>query len=278
MTSCNDVIQLELDDPEPVLVVDGFVSNVDTVQYVKLSSLDNYFASQPPNYSLYQSASVSLRENEVTIGTYVFNTDTERFELQFKGLTGKEYQLHVSLPDGTSYLSASEIMEETTPIDSIWYEVAEVDSPTSEEGDYTVLINTKEPVGTGDNYQWKSYINGEYNFEATDVTAFDDRFVDGQWIIDFDVYSLNEKDYLKYKSASPSGQVLITIEQARISLRYFDYITLVTQQLLQVGSPFASPPAEIRGNVYKEGEEEVLALGYFYTSALDAATVDVIEQ
>ncbi len=278
ISACTDVITLDLDDPEPVLVVDGFISNLDVIQSVRLSSLDNYFAPQPPEYSKYKSAVVTLQENGAYAGTYVFNDTELQFELPYQGLEGKEYQIHISLPDGTSYLSASELMESIVPIDTIWHELSEEDGPSADKGDFLVKINTLEPAGLGDNYQWKSYVNGQYNFAAEDIFVSDDRFVDGQDVIDFDVYSLDQEEFEEYKNESLTGQVFVTIEQTTISARYFDYILLVSQQLLQVGSPFASPPAEIRGNVYKEGEDEVLALGYFYTSSVDAATVELLEQ
>lgn len=278
MSACTDVITLELEDPDPVLVVDGYISNMDTIQEIRLSSLDNYFASEPTDYTKFKLAEVTLREDGVDAGSYVFNDTKMCFELPYEGIVGKEYQIHISLPDGSSYLSATELMEPFVPIDTIWYEFANVDGPSSSEGDYSILINTKEPEGLGDNYQWKSYINGAYNFLADDILVSDDRFVEGQDIIDVELYSMSVEDYELNKLASPTSQVIVKIEQTRISLRYYDYVTLVAQQILQVGSPFASPPAEIRGNVYKEGEDEVLALGYFYTSSIAAASVELFDQ
>ena len=275
ITSCTDVVQLELEDPAPVLVVDGFVSNLDTVQYVRLSSLENYFAEQPPNYAIFKTAVVTLRENTATVGTYVYNDTQNRFEISYQGIIGNEYQVHVSLPDGTSYLSASEVMESTVEIDSIWFDIAPVDGPSSNEGDVVVNINTQEPPGVGDNYQWKSYVNGEYNFQAEDIFVSDDRIVDGQYVVNLEIYSMDEETYLNYLAESPTNQVIVRIEQLKISLRYLKYAQLVSQQLLQVGSPFAAPPAEIKGNIYKEGEDNILALGYFYTASISAAEVDI---
>lgn len=278
MSACTDVIELELDDPTPVLVVDGFISNLDTIQAVRLSSLENYFASEPADYSFYKSSKVTLRENTTEVGIYVFNDEKLRFELQYQGVEGKEYQVHIVLPDGSSYLSAAEMMQNSVPIDTIWQEYATADGPQAEKGDFVVKINTQEPPGLGDLYQWKSFVNGVYNFEAQDIFVSDDRFVDGQYVSDAEVYAMSNEEFQEHKANSANGRVIVTMQQTTINQRYFDYIVLVQQQLLQVGSPFASPPAEIRGNVYKEGEDEVLALGFFYTSSVDAASVELIEQ
>ena len=276
VTSCNDVIDLKLDDPAPVLVVDGFISNQKDNQYVRLSSLENYFAEQPPNYSIYKSATVTLRENGSDVGTYVFNEVSEQFEIPYEGVIGNEYQIYIKLPDGSSYLSAPELMLDPIPIDSIWYDTYEDDGFGSSDSGYTVYIYAADPIGTGDFYQWKSYTNDVYENEAGDLSYANDRFVDGQEDIEIEVYSISNSDFRDLKAEAPNNKVIITIEQLKISERYYDFLALVDQQF-DVGSPFASPPAEIRGNVYKQGEDDVLALGYFYAGSLDKAEIEIEE-
>jgi hypothetical protein len=277
ITSCNEVIDLKLDDPEPVLVVDGYLSNLNKVQKVRLSSLENYFANQAPNYAAYKSAKVILLENGSDVGTYTFDDTYKRFELQYQGIVGKEYQIDITLPDGSRYVSASELMDAPVPIDTIWYEVNEnPGGPGPQGGDINVKINTQEPLGLGDNYQWKSYVNNQYQFESDDLFFADDRFVDGQDVTDLDVFGMSIDQYDDYKNEDPNSQVFVKIEQLKVTNRYLKYLTLIQQQLSGVGSPFASPPAEIRGNVYKQGENEVLALGYFYTASIDTKQVEII--
>lgn len=278
VTSCNDVIDLKLDDPKPVLVVDGYLSNHNTMQYVRLSNLENYFSNQAPNYSVHKNAKVVLLEDDSEVGTYSFNQVDQRFELQYKGVVGKAYQIDITLGDGSRYISASELMEAPVPIDTIWYEYNESPGgPGPQGGEILVKINTQEPAGLGDNYQWKSYVNDYYQFESDDLFFADDRFVDGQDVTDLDVFGMSEDQYVNYKASSPTNQVFVTIEQLKISTRYLKYLTLIQQQLFGAGSPFASPPAEIRGNVYKQGEDEVLALGFFYTAGIDSKTIEIIE-
>lgn len=276
-TSCTEVIELELDDPTPVLVVDGYLSNLDTTQYVRLSSLENYFANQEPNYAFFESSVVKLIENEVEVATYIFNDSTLQFETKYAGKEGFEYQVDITLPDGSKYLSASELMEVFVPIDSLWTDINKnAGGPGPQGGEITIKLKTKEPAGLGDNYQWKTYLNDEYQNGRSDLFFSDDRFVDGQDIDSLDVFGFSEEYYQDFADNSPNGKVYATVEQLRISARYFEYLFLVYQQLNQVGSPFAAPPAEIQGNIYKIGETEVLALGYFYTAAIDTETTEVV--
>ena len=278
MSSCTDVIQLDLDDPQPVLVVDGYLSNHDTIQSIRLSSIENYFSTSEPNYEVFKDSKVSLIESGSDVATYTYNENNSRFETQFKGIEGEEYQISITLSNGISYLSSAELMEPTVPIDSLWAEVnSNPGGPGPNGGEIIVKLNTKEPEGPGDNYQWKTYINDEYQSDRRDLFFQDDRLVDGQDVIALDVYGMSEDDFLEHKNNSPNGKVFVSIEQSHISYRYYKYLQLVYQQLNQVGGPFAAPPAEIRGNVYQTGESEVLALGYFYTAAISKETVEIVE-
>ena len=278
VSSCTDVIQLELDDPKPLLVVDGYLTNQDTTQVIKLSSLENYFNTKSPNYKVFKTSVVTLIENGNAVSTYAYNNTSTQFELQYKGLEGKEYQIDIVLPDGTHYLSATELMEPSVPIDSVWGRINQSPGgPGPRGGDITVLLNTHEPIGLGDNYQWKAYINGEYQSDRHDLFFQEDRLVDGQFVEYLEVFGMSEKKYLEYKDNASDGRVFVKIEQSRVSYRYFKYLLLVYQQLNQVGGPFSAPPAEIRGNIYKQGADEVLALGYFHTAAIHAKTTELKE-
>ncbi len=274
LISCTETIDLTLDDPAPVLVVDGFISNEDTTQFVRLSSLENYFADDIPNFDAFKESKVYLIENGIVADTYAYNPDRSRFEILFQGTISSTYQIDITLPTGERYVSSEEVLNEIVPIDTIWSEI--VDDPRDE--DYiSILINTNEPAGLGDYYQWKSFVNDAYQFGSFDLFFSDDRFVDGQEVKDLEIFSMSTEDYENYKKDSPTGEVFVTIQQNTINLRYYDYLVLVFQQLNQIGSPFASPPAEIRGNVYKTGETEILALGYFYTSGISSMTVKIEE-
>ena len=274
LISCTETIDLTLDDPAPVFVVDGFISNEDTTQFVRLSSLENYFADDVPNFDAFKESKVYLIENGIVADTYVYNPDNSRFEILFQGTISSTYQIDITLPNGERYVSSEEVLNEIVPIDTIWSEI--VDDPRGE--DYiSILINTNEPAGLGDYYQWKSFVNDAYQFGSFDLFFSDDRFVDGQEVKDLEIFSMSTEDYENYKKDSPTGEVFVTIQQNTINLRYYDYLVLVFQQLNQIGSPFASPPAEIRGNVYKTGETEILALGYFYTSGISSMTVKIEE-
>lgn len=278
VSRCTDIIELDIEDPQPVLVVDGFISDIDTIQWVRLSNLENYFADGSPDFTVYKNATVKLLEDSLEIASYTFIDSTARFELQYKGINGKFYQIDIQLPDGKHYLSASEEMQTVPPIDSLWYTVnQDAGTPGPQGKDFVFSINTQEPPGIGDSYQWKTYINDQYQFEVSDLNFSNDQFVDGQYIYNFELYGLSKTDYDKYKEDASDNRVFVKIEQSKITNRYYDFLFLVFQQTAQVGGPFAAPPAEIKGNVSLVDDENQTALGYFYTSSISSKEVEVIE-
>ena len=276
--SCTDIIELELENPEPVLVVDGYLSDLDTTQWIRLSSLENYFADGTPDLSVHKNAIVKLFEDSIDVATYTYIESTQRFEVKYKGVQGKNYQINILLPDGKRYVSSSEEMYTVPLIDSLWYTINEDPGTPGPQGkDFVFSINTQETPGIGDNYQWKTYINDEYQFEVHDLNFSNDILVDGQYIINFEVYGLNKKEFDEIKDESPTGKVFMKIEQSKVSSQYYSFLFLVFQQTRQVGGPFAAPPAEIKGNVHLQGSDNQMALGYFYTASISSKEIEVVE-
>ena len=278
ITSCTDIIQLDLEDPQPVLVVDGYISDMDTTQWVRLSNLENYFADGAPDFTVYKTATVKLLEDSIEIATYTFVDSTFRFEIQYKGITGRSYQVDISLPDGKHYVSLSEEMYSVPQIDSLYYVIsANHTGPGELTEEFVFSIDTKEPIGLGDSYQWKTYINNNYQFEAQDLNFSNDQFVDGMPIFDFEIYAMDFEQFDDYQSEAKDGRVFLKIEQSKITSRYYDFLFLVFQQTLQVGGPFAAPPAEIKGNIPLQGDDNQYALGYFYTASIHTKEIEVIK-
>lgn len=274
--SCTDEIQIDLPDPEPRLVIDGKMSQ-DSVNIITLSEIQNYFANTPPNFNIHKNAQINLFEDSIQVDTYVFNDSLMLFESDYAAQPNHYYHIEMQLSNGENYVSSPEWVEEVSPIDTIWYDIEDGQFNEEDEGqDIIVKLNTYEPAGLGDYYQWKVYVNDEYLSEPFDLSFTDDRFVDGQYVTDFEVFVFNEKKYKEYQDKSATGQVFVRVEQHRITQGYYNFLFEVFQQTVFSGGPFSSPPAEIRGNVYVDGEPLNLALGYFSASNYDSRTIEVI--
>lgn len=271
--SCEKKIEIDLQDPEAVLVVEGQVSDQDTIQWVRLSYIQNYNSTSNPDFSIEKNAVVKLYEDETELGVLNFNDTTQRFEIQFKGTIDHSYYVEIVTEDGTQYLSEPETINYVGPIDSLWS--VKEDDIFGDGQSYFIRMNTFETPGLGDNYQWKIYVNGEYQSSPENIIIADDLFVDGQPIENIDIFIMSVEDFGEFQANSPDGKVFVEVNQTAITRPYFDFLNEIVIQTVFVGGPFDPPPAAIRGNVYKSTDINDRALGYFQAISVETATTEV---
>lgn len=123
---------------------------------------------------------------------------------------------------------------------------------------YYLGIDTYEKPGVGDHYRWMFYINNKYVSNPFFISIFDDAQIDGLCLFDFDVYG-NELDL---------GDTIVVF-QMRTNEGYSSFINSLRNQTAFVGSPFDTPPAPIRGNLNNVTTGEK-AFGYFVAGGISA--------
>lgn len=263
--SCEKIIDLDVPETEPQLVVDAWYTDEDTVQYVKLSTTAPYFdEAQTPRVSgaevflhTYEDGALTntetLAEDPNQPGYYVFNSAAE---------LGKGYQLEVDAPEFDPVKSDIQQILETPPILDIFWEE---DDPGFDDSlaIYKVYISTFEVPGEGDAYRWFATVDGVYQNAPENLYIADDALVDGAILPQF------EPTDHQYRF----GEV-VNIKQCRINQSAYDYLFLLRFQTAFVGSPFDTPPAPLVGNmkyVNKEGQ----ALGFFGASSTSSAEIQV---
>jgi len=265
LSSCQDVVDLDLPEGERFLVVEGWITNEDRHHDVILTYTAAYFDDADPTPAA--GATVFLRDDE-GMEEVLDETSPGVYTYPDSGIVGRSYQLEILLENGERYLSTFELLYEPAPILDIYWQLSE-DEPDEDNGEnpddiYDVLIFAIEPEGLGDHYRWRSILNGVEQQEPFDIFVTDDQFVDGNPIPEFnvteDLYSLNDT---------------VTIIQERISRDAFEFLSLLQQQTAFVGSPFDPPPAPIRGNIRNVNDPNDLAMGFFGASGRDRATVVV---
>jgi len=265
LNSCEEKIDLELPEGETFLVVEGWITNENNPHFVKLSYTSPYFDERPSPAAT--GATVFLRDNEGN-ETELIETIPGTYQFDFGGIIGRSYQLRINLPNGDNYESNYELLRTPVPIDSIYYVLSEREpnSNFDENPDdiYDVVIDTYEPEGLGDHYQWRSFLNGVEAREPIDIFTTSDQLVDGGPII-----ALN----ITYKLYSIPDTVEIV--QERISKEAYEFIANLQNQTAYVGSPFDTPPVPILGNVRNLSDPKRNALGFFGAAGRDRATVIV---
>jgi hypothetical protein len=234
--ACEKVIDVDLNDAAPAIVIEGNLSNSLNNAVVKISMTSSYFDTLPSEkvsgaiVRVTSDYGDNLILNETENGIYTTNKEW------FK--EGATYNLFVET-NGENY-NASSKLNPPVYIDSVkfYYE----SSPFFEQG-YYVNVYLSDPPGINNYYRLRYSKNGEVQNRIEDLILFSDGYVDGNSI---EVTLFNQ----------PFEQN-DTVTLQLISLDAGAYEYLRTFQELVNNNPGSAAPANPNTN-FSNG-----ALGYF---------------
>ena len=241
--SCTERIDIELDDGFTRLVVEGIITTDTMPHIVKLTTTSSYFfAEAAPAVS---DAIVTLSDGETeTIltetGPGVYQTASDYF-----GIPGRTYRLNISLASsigGYNNYSAESLMNPKLSLDSINSVFHE---DWGSDGFYELRCYALDPPST-DFYMFKVYKNGTLLSDSLNkVFITDDRFYNGNYTNGIGVGYLNQSK--SNEKVIPGDQ--LTIESARITEAYYQFVTQLQIQSGYQTPLFSGPPANITGNI-----------------------------
>lgn len=269
LSSCEDVIDLDLPESDPLIVINGRITDKDSAG-ITLSTTAPYFSQeQTPRVS---GATITLIEDGVEIG--VFNEDSAGYyKLDYKGIHGRSYKVKVVVPSGNSAIAAGtwesipELLKPVAQIDSIYSELIE-DEPPLRDGLYPFFTFT-DLADQRDYYRLRIWRNDSIQDAPSEITTYQDDFWNGRSFDNQDLPAVRFTNFDK-----PAG-TRYTVEQSSISLRYFDYLNLLFTQTAQVGSTFDPPPAPLIGNIRSLSDPDVTSLGFFNASSISTDEVSL---
>lgn len=273
-SSCEDVIDLEVQDAVEQLVIDGWLTNKAEDQYINLSLTQPYFDNSPvktvsgAEVIVYEADSTAHPFTDMGDGSYLLNKEDTGF-LEENG----QYILYVKYRNDE--FAAISKLNRVPPIDSIAYEFFEfpfaVDDSTESEG-YFAEFYARDPEGEGDVYWIRTTKNGTLINDPGQISlAYDAGFSPGsrsdgllfilpiRQSINDGLYQHNDSIHVELWSITPDA--------------YF-YLQLVRQESAN-GGIFATPPANIPTNIFNVDENSSnKALGFFGISSVsDFSTV-----
>lgn len=270
ISSCTDVVELDLSDQERVLVVEGTVNDIDSVHWLQLSYTGDYFNPELPDYQSQKNAQVLIFRNAVFLDTMRYNAQNQRFESFFKATEGEVYHIEFKLENGEEYITTPEEIKPVSVIDSIKYIYQTPQGFFPER--WQIVIYTQEIPGPGNFYQWRVYLNEEYQSRPFDMLYANDDLVEGNYIANFEIFNIVRERYDELK-AIKTGPLKVKVEQMGINRNYFNYLQSFQRNAF-VGGPFSPPAAEIKGNVFKKGTRE-RALGYFNALSIRSIELEI---
>jgi hypothetical protein len=276
LSSCQDVVDLEVPDSPPEIVINGVISDQKPAQ-VNLSTTDAFFENnEVPKIS---DAQVSLFKNNALVEVLSAQPEEPGLYLGTQlGQIGGSYHLEVIIPEGYpgrvsgTFLTQPELLKPVSTLDSI--AIRPLDRTTSppaffNPGDYALIFFRERP-GQGDIFRLRRWLND--SLFARDLITIEDQGFDGQYIGDtippIAIFGPFE-DLIDPGQTTPDT---FKVRFESISTNYADFLQLIDEQT-SVGSPFDAPPALILGNVYRQGNPNDYAFGYFHASAYSQKSV-----
>lgn len=187
LSSCEKVIDLNLNTTDPIVVVDAQVTNSLTIGSIVKLSYTNKVKSDNSVLPLL-GAIVTIQEDNGTVYSLPEVTKGNYQNIGLVGTTGKTYHLKV-VTNGIT-LTASSTMPIMVNLDSLVVEAF----PNFGKTVKVVTPFYNDPKGFGNNYNLVMFKNGKL---IKDIFAYDDLFIDGKKVTFPLIYSREENEFKK---------------------------------------------------------------------------------
>lgn len=253
LNSCEKVINLDLKNNTPKLVVEGnILLGLDTLierQEIKLSSSANYTGNVFP--VAVTNATVKVKEGA---NTYDFShVGNGIYRSNFRGQINRVYQLMITY-DGDTY-EGIETLKNGPKLDSL--SIVYQDGAFGDDGGDFVAINTKDPADQKNFYMWRLLINNVFLMNPTPGNRYrsiqKDEFFNGQPLFKYipsDEFPVKKGDFVQ-------------MQQFNLSEQMYNYYYSIFNLTAASSITGDVPPGKILGNVLNITNPKKNALGYF---------------
>ncbi len=242
LSSCEEVVNLDLETGEAKIVIDAEIlwnKNTDgKVQTIKISKMAPYYNTSTPKVSgaqvrVVNSEGIVFTFTETDPGSYVCNN--------FVPVLNMEYTLFVQA-EGKSFTAVEKLIP-TTPINKIEQRyMPDISGP-----DLLVLSIFYNDPADQENF-YLTYFTTDF-LKVPYYIISNDNFYNGNEI----------KDEFSDQDLKPGKTVKIL--HKGISKNFYNYMNLIFEA--SSANPFATSPANIRGNIINTSNSSDFALGYF---------------
>lgn len=271
LSSCEDVIDIQIQDGVEQLVIDAWITNKNEDQVVKLSLSQPYFDNTEPK--MVTEATVILFDQDSIAYPFLDLNNTGKYILPKEAggflKENNRYALYVKYKD--QEFAALSVYRPVPKIDSIAYEYFEfpfTGQDSTETSGYFAEFYAKDPQGEGDTYWIKTRKNGKLINDPAQISiSYDGGFSpgggsDGLTFILPVRQSINDGFYQHGDS--------LNVELWSITPDAYLYLLQVRQESAN-GGIFATPPANIPTNIFNlDSRSEVKALGFFGISQVNS--------
>jgi hypothetical protein len=272
-SSCEDVVDINLDQGESQLTVEAIITNDLSKQTIYLRETIPYF-DNINNTPLIDSGTVFIVSG--SNDTFEFSSEGNG-EYGYQPTVGKnfevgeDYKLTVQVGGEEYYAETS--MTATAQYDSLTYEFRE-ERLQFEEGYYIEMHAIDRPE-KGNTYWVRTFRNDTFLQEADYINwSYDGGFSPGEingeeFIYPVRYFSINVLDD-PYKLGEN-----VRVEILSIPVGFYYFLQEMQTQMLNEGL-FATPPANVRTNIQNVNESGRKGTGFFITSDIATKEVDIL--
>ncbi len=303
---CVEPFEASLRYNTDLVTVEGTLTDLAEPQVVRLRrsvSTDRNSVSQPLSGARVEVVvngqnPLLLSESATGSGNYVLPTG-------FRAVPGSTYQLRFRTAQGTQYESTMEKMPVGKPIARVYdaFDPEAIESSSTGSTPYFqpghhLYLDTQDPPGTGDFYNWTWTL---WENQSVCATCEQGKYFTGRGCVrDLSLASDNVFDYLcgqrcwqifrnrainvmtdaytdgRTITGRPiadiplysSSGALVEIRQQALTAGAFRYLKLLADQSQNTGSLADTPPAAIFGNVSNVANPNEKAVGYFTAASV----------
>lgn len=237
--SCKKVLDTNIKNVAPQIVITGEVNNLPGPYTVTISKTvnytnDNVFPPVSGAVAYITGNGVTDTLTETIPGTYTTHS--------IKGVPGGSYTLYVAA-EGQTY-TATSVMPQPVSLDSVGYKL-------DDDKKINGVVHFQDQPGIANYYQFVEFANGKRFKNSSGWSVFEDRLSDGRYIV-----NTLENENIGNDSADIKFGDTLTVQINCTDKNVYDYLNTLSQ--ITNGNPFQSPaPANPLGNISNN------ALGYF---------------
>ncbi len=276
LSACERVVEFELNDVTPKLVVEATIEN-NEVPVVYLSKSQAYFSTIDLNAlanSFVRNAEVYISNGTTThklieytlpvgpgLNFYYYSNDPANPATAFVGELNKSYSLRI-VAEGKEYSATTTIPDTTRRIDSFYWKPAPAGNPPEK---VSVMIKATDKPGFGDYVRYFTKRNSELFYPGFN-SVFDDQVIDGA------TYEVQVERGIPRNGSTPEGYSFfdkgdtVTLKLSNIDKATYDFWRTMEFTYASVGNPFSSP-TKVISNIIGG------ALGYFGGYATQYRTI-----
>lgn len=214
LSSCEEVIDIDLNSSNPVLVAEGVIDN-ESPAWIRLSYTSDYFETEQANVEQYATVVISDNAGHSETLDYVSEGLYQGTELI--GNYNDQYTITI-VKDGFEYEASSSLFP-PSEILSVTFEENENLKPGQDES-YNIIMSFKDDPLINNFYLIKFQTSGEVEDDANSYYLVDDSYYESTGDIEYspmrlnfelgdevmiELYSIDEETYIYYSQLNDTG-------------------------------------------------------------------------